>query len=415
MSGQDLERDWLLIGWLTHQSLQGAKVPELVEGLAHRLRAESVAVDRINLSHNTLHPQIASTTHLWTPEAGLASDVFDIETAFTSASWQQSPLRALLFLPHDTLRRRLTGPEAMLDFAVLKEFRDAGYTDYHLAKRHFDGHFRPPMPEEKGQAPEASGCLVSYLTRRATGFAPGEIALFDRLLDPLALAVRSAAQEETAQTIARCYIGARAGPMVLEGAIRLGDIASTEAVIWFSDLRGSTRMADRLGRSAFAGLINAFFDATLGAVVKSGGEPLTLMGDGALAIFPVGNMGVDGARHAALTAVAEAERRLEVLNADRAADGEPPLGWGIALHVGTVDYGAIGIPERQSWTVLGPAVNEAARLEALTKELGRTLVASAAFAEGLDPPWTSLGAHELRGIAAPIEVLAPPEPAHQNR
>ena len=75
-----------------------------------------------------------------------------------------------------------------------------------------------------------------------------------------------------------------------------------------------------------------------------------------------------------------------------------------------MEYGNIGVPDRQSWSVIGPVVNETARLESMTKTLGEPVVASAAFARPLRPEWRLLGAHTLKGVTEPLEVFAPPRP-----
>jgi len=99
-----------------------------------------------------------------------------------------------------------------------------------------------------------------------------------------------------------------------------------------------------------------------------------------------------------------------MLNAERAGKHEAPLAYGLALHVGRVMYGNIGVPERLAFSVIGPAVNEVARLEALTKTLDRPVLVSEAFARHLDRAWDSLGRHALRGVGARMEVLAPSDP-----
>ena len=95
-------------------------------------------------------------------------------------------------------------------------------------------------------------------------------------------------------------------------------------------------------------------------------------------------------------------------NVEQQASGRPTLGYGIGLHRGEVLFGNIGIPSRIEFSVIGAAANEAARLEALTKELGEPLVVSGAVAEHVDIEWRSLGRRALRGVGNEIEVLAPP-------
>jgi adenylate cyclase len=94
-------------------------------------------------------------------------------------------------------------------------------------------------------------------------------------------------------------------------------------------------------------------------------------------------------------------------NAERAEAGEPRLRYGLALHLGDVLYGNIGSAGRLDFTTIGPAVNLTARLETLARDLGRDLVASAAFAGHCPESLTSLGAFRLRGFREPQEVFAP--------
>jgi adenylate cyclase len=84
---------------------------------------------------------------------------------------------------------------------------------------------------------------------------------------------------------------------------------------------------------------------------------------------------------------------------------EPALNFGIALHLGEVIYGNVGIPERLQFTVVGAAVNEVVRVQDLTKQLGHPLLATAPFAEAVAAPWRPCGEHLLRGIETPMPLL----------
>ena len=166
-------------------------------------------------------------------------------------------------------------------------------------------------------------------------------------------------------------------------------------------------MAERLSRDDYIQVLNDYFECTAGAVEGQGGQIVAFIGDAVLAIFPLGE-GPDPAAQAcanAMKACREAQNRLRAANADRA--GDDALAFGVALHLGDVRFGNIGVPERVSFSVIGPTINEVARLEALTKELGRPVLASAEFAAHVPASWENLGAFALRGVGKPIEVRAP--------
>ena len=107
-------------------------------------------------------------------------------------------------------------------------------------------------------------------------------------------------------------------------------------------------------------------------------------------------------------AVAEAREAMAALNAGRALRGMSALGYGIGVHAGDVMYGNIGSRKRLDFTVIGPAVNVAARLETLTKEVGREVLFSSTFVgmltgvHDLEP----VGSHLLQGVGEAVEVHA---------
>jgi class 3 adenylate cyclase len=161
------------------------------------------------------------------------------------------------------------------------------------------------------------------------------------------------------------------------------------AVIWFSDLRNSTRLADSMPRRKFLALLDEFFDCTAGAVLEQGGEVLRFIGDASLAIFPISEADAEASQIAqqaaracesALSAALEAQRRMQEANARRTQGGESRLDLGVGLHVGDVMYGNIGTADRLEFSVIGAAANEAARIEAMCKTLEVSPIVSAAFA-----------------------------------
>jgi adenylate cyclase len=221
------------------------------------------------------------------------------------------------------------------------------------------------------------------------------------------------ALRRTAKTVLETYLGHLTGERVLNGLIHRGEGEDIHAVLWLCDLRGSTPLADKLPRRAFLELLNDYFECMAGAVLAHRGEVLKFIGDAMLAIFPIGSITEHPERcpeHMractdAIAAAREAMHRMTDLNRQRAERGEPPLRFGIALHLGDVMYGNVGAPGRLDFTVIGPAVNEAARLEAMCKTLARPLVISAEFARVLPESLVSLGVHALRGVRRRHELF----------
>jgi adenylate cyclase len=209
------------------------------------------------------------------------------------------------------------------------------------------------------------------------------------------------------------YLGTNTGRRVLDGAIRRGEGATIAAAILLADLRGFTALADREDPHAVVGWLNEHLDAMGDPVVERGGEILKFLGDGLLGVFPAADAGgAETACAMALAAAVEALKRTEALNAQRAAAGGPVLPLDVALHFGVVVYGNIGTRRRLDFTVIGKAVNEASRLEALCKTLGRPLLMSESFARhtaGRDRHRVvSLGRHVVTGLGE-REIFAPAE------
>ncbi len=210
------------------------------------------------------------------------------------------------------------------------------------------------------------------------------------------------------------YLGKRTGERVLTGQVLRGDAEKIHAVIWFCDLRDSTRLSESMPVEDFFALLNDFFECTAGAVLDHGGEILSYIGDAALAIFPIAGADKpfdqactpeEGACAAALAAARDALAHVDALNREREKRGQPELRFGIALHAGDVMYGNIGVPGRLEFTVIGAATNEASRLAGLCKSLGQAVLVSSRFPGCFPDQLISLGRHALQGIDEPQEVF----------
>jgi adenylate cyclase len=334
-----------------------------------------------------LHPLYDASTVNWTAASGVVVENFSPEQS-GQERFLRSPIGHTLAHGLPVLRRRLTGETALLDFEVLDEFRALGGTDYLVFRIGFD---------RIGQ----NGVICSWLGDRAAGFTDDEIAQLQRITRELGIALKSKIERSVAQNIAHAYLGKRAGQAVLSGLIRRGDGEKIAAALWYSDLRRSTELADRLSADDFLRLLGRYFEMTAAAVLDHGGEVVSLIGDAVLGLFRVEGS-VEEACGRALAAAFEARRRLDA--APPEADG-PVLDFGIALHLGQVIYGNVGVPERLQFTVVGSAVNEVVRVQDLTKELGCPLLVTAPFAAATAGPWCSLGDHPLRGFETPMPIL----------
>ena len=216
------------------------------------------------------------------------------------------------------------------------------------------------------------------------------------------------------EALLKTYLGQCPGELVLAGRTKRGEGEKIHAVIWLCDLRDSTWLSETLPVEDFFRTLNEFFDCTAGAVMEHGGEILGYLGDAVFAIFPIGGaerplveacFREEGACAAALAAARGARLRVDALNRQRVSRGEPPLEFALALHVGDVMYGNLGVPQRMQFTVIGAAANEAARLAAQCKDLDRWVLVSSAFPRCFPGQMVSLGHHVMRGLDRPEEIF----------
>jgi adenylate cyclase len=193
------------------------------------------------------------------------------------------------------------------------------------------------------------------------------------------------------------YLGRDAGQRVLSGRILRGVADTIQAVIWFSDLRGFTRITDTAPKQVIP-LLNAYSDVIVSAIHQNGGDVLKLIGDATLAIFAVEDR--THAANAALSAAIAAREGILALNKRREMDGEPVTDMYLGLHAGEVFYGNIGSRERLDFTVIGPAVNEVVRIAAMCS-VDQPVLTSSAFASvnAVRRRLVSVGRYALRGVS----------------
>ncbi|MBM3485986.1 MAG: adenylate/guanylate cyclase domain-containing protein [Alphaproteobacteria bacterium] len=344
--------------WLMAEALGDAEMQALFEGTCTRLAAAGIPLSRVNLAFGTLHPLVAAVSLTWTRDRPLVAEGFP-HGREDSPAWVTSPYRHMMERRVPFLRRRLTGDHAQLDFPIMTELRDRGATEYLAIATPFKSR-----PADWPRQPSSSeGILASWATDHPPGFSAQDQLSLLRIQRRLAVACKVAIQAQIARNVATTYLGPTAGARVLDGQIKRGDHDTIHAVIWYSDLRRSTQIADSMPALDYLTLLNTYFECTAGAILAERGDVLGLVGDSVLAIFPTGSEAASerAARASALAASRNAHQRLAEINRTRAEGGLDPLAFGIALHMGEVMYGNIGVPERLEFSAVGPSVNEAAR------------------------------------------------------
>ena len=190
---------------------------------------------------------------------------------------------------------------------------------------------------------------------------------------------------------------------MLNGQITRGDIEEMKAAIFVSDIRGWTALNNRVSSKAAVALANRYFEIVGQSIEENGGEILKLIGDGVLAVFPYS--AEDPKPEVVCTKALFAAR--QAFELARTAQPQLGLSFGVGLHFGEVLYGNIGSETRIDFTVLGKAVNIAARIEGLCGKLGEPILFSQEIADHLSES-VSLAAREtLKGNDAPSAVYRP--------
>jgi adenylate cyclase len=383
--------------WLIGKALGDPEIVGLFEALCQRLHGVGVPVERAVLSWPTLHPLFRAEQIFWWLGKGAKLEQYYHSSA-GSELWKKSPFHRVQTRNLPRLRRRLSGENAFLDFDVLKEFAEQGYTDYLLTSSNFR---IAEFAEFEGGA---TGIMASWSTTRPGGFTDMDLDALSRIQTVFAVAARAAIQKRVMANLATAYLGPTAGRRVLSGDIRRGDGERISAVVWFSDMRGSTRLSDEMDPDDYLALLNKYFECTAAPVIAHGGEILNFIGDGVLGVFPI--EGADGAAEAvrrATAAVDDALRlRVEAIEAGIPADA--PLEFGIGLDIGELMFGNIGVPDRLAFSGIGRVVNGTQRIEAATKDMGFPVLATAAVAEAAPGVWITAGKRCLADFQRELEL-----------
>ncbi len=393
--------------WAVRQGLRGLPSEALFDGFCQRLVGAEIPLWRGFAGTRTLHPQWAGYSYTWQRELNAIEPAQYHRGDAYERNWLDSPFAYLFDNAASVartdgaleLRRRLSGPEARLDFPILGRLAAAGATDYYAQLIRFGAD----------DPSQGTGVGYSFATDRKGGFSDDDLMLLRAVLPAASLAMMTHASHTIASGLLAAYLGADAGRRVHTGAVERGSVESIRAVLWYGDIRGFTAIADAWPGLMLIELLDEVFETLAAPLRQRGGQVLKFLGDGILASFPFEDTNRAETCRQALDAAAEAMAALQRLNAVRRAAEKPTAEVDLALHLGEVLYGNIGAVDRLDFTVIGPAVNEVARIETLCEPLGRNVLVSAEFAAalgdraGLQP----LGRHALRGVREPREIYAP--------
>jgi adenylate cyclase len=393
----DTAHDWNLqpvLDWLVHDGRLISDPARLVENLAEQLVKAGAPLVRFTIGLQTIHPQWRTMGIQWhkgqgVKQAGRPHGIEDTPAYIGSPIQEVALMRAPVRYHLDKLT-----PE---NHEVLHELAAMGGTDYYAT----------PMKVAFGRTP-----AITFMTDRPGGFTDADIEKFQRLLDYMAPIVESRIGNRLSTTLLETYLGRIVGEQILDGLIKRGDGREINAVLWFSDLRDFTGLNERLAPAAVLELLNNYLQLVGDALAANGGEILKFIGDGVMAYFPADDaLFLPHVTNSAIAAARRLMSDIEAANEARAAGGLDPVRFGVGLHVGPVTFGNVGTEDRLDFTVIGPAVNRAARLESLTKELHVPVLASAEFNAASTVRLKSLGVHTLRGVPDPVEVFTLPDVA----
>lgn len=382
-----------LINWILEEGRDSDDLGAILQGMSERLVARGIPVRRSSLNMPTIDPTAAVLSFRWSRGEGVTS----LARPSRGPAYMRSPIRYLIDHGLRNARWKLEDPDEVRKFDEFAELRALGMTEYalHVA------------PFSQGRT-ALQGVALSMTTDRPGGFSVAERDAVSLLLPALSVVAYRIGLLRVATETLGAYLGPHSAKRVLQGMIRRGDTQVISAALLLGDLRGFTALFDRAAATDVIGWLNQHLECIGDAVTERGGEVLKFLGDGLLAVFAAEH-GTERACSEALSAAIDAQSRNAALNARRAAEGGPALDLTIALHFGDVVYGNIGTARRLDFTVIGPAVNEVSRMEALGKSLGHALLLSESVARSCGRPVRSLGPRALRGVAGMREmyVVAP--------
>lgn len=398
-----------LTGWLTDAGLRNMPLEEIVDGFSRRLNELGVPVARTFVGMNTLHPMVRARSLIWDRAAPEMTHFEFSHAGIDVPMVRESPFAPMLLDGVTERRCDLTDVATVEGVPVFEELHAAGMTEW-LGRLFPMGELVPQFGwTVETEHAERLALVCSFTTDRPGGYSEADRVVLEQALPVFALAVKAVTMRTLGHGLLAAYLGGDPAARVFAGTVQRGEVQSVEAVLFFTDLQGFTALADTTPGKELIALLDDYFGCMVQPVVQREGEVLKFMGDGMLAAFAVVLDERAEVCAAALEAAEEVLALVDALNAERRKAGKPAAGLDISLHIGRVLYGNVGTAARLDFTVIGPAVNEASRIEKLCEPLGRNLLVSQAFAEAATASrhrLVSLGRHRLHGVREETELFA---------
>jgi adenylate cyclase len=368
------------IAWLLRDGPSVATPNALIGELCGRLVGEGMPISGAVLVVASLDPLVARRRLRWARADGRV--VEELQLHGVKAAGKKAAIRGA------GTRFQLTG----------------GNQRRHWRQRRRPGRNLSGRAEPAGEIHE-----VEFFCERKTGFEVAELLHLSEVCFALTAPLQVVIARGVTLALLQAYLGRRCADRVINGSVRRGSGELIEAVVWSSDLRDFSALAQTLPWEQVIWALNDCCARLVGAIHPFGGEVLKFIGDGLLAIFPISPRGARSACDAALSAVRAARQGMARLDEERELTGLPALPFGVGLHLGTVMYGNIGAPDRLDFTAIGPAVNLATRVEGLCRSLDCPVLISEAVAARCSQELVRIGNHPVRGVDGPVALFTLPE------
>ena len=239
--------------WVLSEGRDLASEAELFDGLSWRLLGQGVPLWRATLHIGTLHPQIRGFGCRWWRDRAITEQFQVAHGADATDDYLRSPIRPVIEYGA-FVRHRLDRPWPELP--LLDDLRAQGATDYLAA----------PLNATYGRYP-----TVTWTTDRPGGFTQDDLQKLDAVRPALASVVETRSVRRIAGNLLDTYLGHQVGRRILDGQILRGHGERLRAVVMASDLRGFTRLSDRLPGEEVINLLDDYFEQVAAPVKSLGG------------------------------------------------------------------------------------------------------------------------------------------------